>query len=366
LGGVLASLRGEPASAERQFDEALGAAEAVGADWIRAVVRVLRAEHAASWAAHRSVEDARLARELLDPLGEEWWSGVARIASGVALSSWDDHAAAAHVFEDALAVGHLIPLERVRCTLLLGETRLRLGRPRCAAPLLHQASSFFEQAGARFWAARACVALAQAETSSGVRHWQRAHSLAGHDVAFDRLLRGPASFRVQMLGRPRILVADDDVRFPSRHARLLVFAVAAAGSQGVSAEVLHTRLWPEADNSVGARRLKTALWQARRSLGPAAGRLRRRGMNVALSLAPGECDLIDTIAAAEALLTQPAPGRHALADAAIKLSRPVMGNEEYADWVTDLQDRLDALRFQLESTASQVMPGNGVAEHRPG
>lgn len=345
--GVLAALRGDAISADESFQEALKAAEVVDAGWVQAMVYVLRAEHTSGWHPHRSLADAQLARDILDAHNEVWWTGEARIATAVALTECESDRAAVHVFEEALASGTLIPLEEARCSLLLGETLLRTGEVGRAAELVTGAQASLEASGAFFWAARACIAAARLDTSSSVRHWQRARGLAGPDVAFERLFLGSAPFRVQMLGPPRILVDGDEISFPSRHARLVVLALAAAGSSGLSAETLHTWLWPDADRITGGRRLKTAVWQARRALGPAAGRLRRSGARLTLSLTAGECDLTDAIADAESILASGSASPQALAEASLKLSRAITGGEDFSEWVTDLQDRVDALRYRL-------------------
>jgi tetratricopeptide (TPR) repeat protein len=376
LGGVLAALRGHRVPAEARFSDALRAADAVDAAWIRNLVLVLRAEHTAGWAPQRSLVEAQSARAELEKHDDDWWAGVARLATGVALTQCGNHTAAANVFEEALSSGTLIPLERARCSLLLGEALLRaapapdrrVGRPPDgdrAVRLLRDARDRLEAAGARFWATRACAALALVDTSAGVRHWQRAHDLAGDDPAFERLLRGDVALRVEMLGRARVVVGGRAVSFPTRHALHLVLALAAAGGGGLSAETLHTWLWPDADRTTGARRLKTVLWQARRGLGAAAGRLRRQGVRTTLSLVAGECDLADAIAAAEALLASPAPPAHSVAEAGIRLSRPVMAGEEHADWIADLQHRVDAIRARLDRHEPDRHEPHRHEPHRP-
>ena len=345
--GVLASLRGDRGRAEACFTEALVAADLVDAPWVRAMVLVLRAEHMSAWAAQRSLADARRAREILDAQQDQWWLGESRVATGVALAGSGNDSAAAHVLDAVLADGVLIPLQQARCTLLLGEARLRLGAPAVAWPLVLSARDALLAAGADYWAARACAVAAQLDSSARVRHWERAHGLAHPDPAFERLFLGSVAFTVRMLGPPRVVVGDVEVSFPSRHARLAVLALAAAGPSGLAAETLHTWLWPEAARDVGARRLKTALWQVRRALGPAAGRLRRTGARVTLLMRPGECDLADAVAAAEALLASSSPSRVAVLDAAHRLADRIAGGEEHDEWIADLQHRVDALRFRL-------------------
>lgn len=362
IAGVLAALRGERATAERLFTEAFAAADQLDADWVRAIVRVFRAEHSALWAPDRSLADARFARQILDVQQERFWNGVAGIATGVALSHRDNHLAAVHAYERVLVDGRLIPLEAARCSVLLAEALLRTGDRGRAIDLLERSADTLERAGAGYWAARACASLASADTSSSVRHWQRAIGLVGQDKASELLLRGSATLRVHMLGRPRVLVGTEERGFPTRQARAVVFALAAAGRDGLAAETLQSWIWPDVDRAVGARRLKTALWQARRTLGPTAGRLLRRGANVHLKLVPGECDLVDAVEDAGDLLRQPAPPAAALMKVAIQLSRPVMGGEEYADWATDLQSRVDTLRSLLEQAAAQAF---GTRHHPP-
>ncbi|HET8684854.1 MAG TPA: hypothetical protein VFM54_23730 [Micromonosporaceae bacterium] len=364
LDGVMAALRGDPPEAERFFAAGLKAADEVGAGSVEALVRVLRAHHCASWAAQRSLADARAARSVLRQRGDRWWSGGAQVATGTALAAGGDHAAAAATFERALSGDELFPLQRAYCRLLLGEQLLALSDHTRAVDALTQAKDRLERAGARFWAARACTVLAVADRSVGARHWARARELAGGDLAAERLFLGTHRFEVTLLGRPDVRVDGVSLHFPTRHARLVVFALAAAGARGLSSEVLQSWLWPEAERAVGSRRLRTALWQTRRVLGPAGGRLRRDGGRVLLSTGAGECDLADALAGAEGLLRQPEPPSHAVADVLARLAQPVLGGEEYGDWVSDLQDRVDGLRARLEVASAAIRRPPAAARPR--
>ncbi len=347
VAGPLAALRGDRDGAARAFADGLAAADLVDAPWLRAIVLVARAEYSAPHELQRSLADARWAVAQLRERGDSWWSVQAAVAEGVALGAAGDHDAAVTAIQRAAEGAFVPPVEAARYDLLLGEQLAAGGHPDRAIPLLFDAEDRLTRLGARFWAARAAVALAGIETSASVRHWERARELAGRDAADDRLFRGGEEVRVRILGRPGVFVGHHEVRFPTRHARLAVLALATAGADGLAAETLQTWLWPEADRDTGARRLKTALWQARRALGPASGRLHRRGQRLLLDLGPGECDLTEAVAVAEDLLTAPAPAAHEVRRARLRLGQRVLGGEDHDEWVLELQDRVDALDARL-------------------
>lgn len=350
VAGPLAALRRDRPAAERAFADGLAAADLVDAPSLRAIVLVARAEYCAAHELSRSLADARWASEQLRGRGDTWWSVQAGVSEGVALGVAGHHDAAIATIERAVDGADIPPTEAARYDLLLGEQLAQAGRLDRAVALLLHAEGRLAALGARYWAARARVALATADSAASVRHWDRARELADRDLADDLLFRGPAEVRVRVLGRPGVFVGHHEVRFPTRHARLAVLALATAGADGLAAETLQTWLWPEADRDTGARRLKTALWQARRALGGASGRLHRRGRRLLLDLAPGECDLTDALTAAEGLATAPAPPRHEVRRARLQLQRRVLGGEDHGEWVLDLQDRVDALDERLGST----------------
>lgn len=83
--------------------------------------------------------------------------------------------------------------------------------------------------------------------------------------------------------QPPVRRGVDALEFPTRHAELVVVVLAGAGGDGVDPVWLAELLWPGAAPDRARRRLRTVLWQARRSLGPDGSRIvRRSGRLVAL------------------------------------------------------------------------------------
>ncbi len=93
----------------------------------------------------------------------------------------------------------------------------------------------------------------------------------------------PTPIRIDPSAQPPVWRGGDAVEFATRHAELVVIVLAAAGDEGVDVAWLIELLWPGAAPDRGRRRLRTVLWQARRSLGPDGARIvRRSGRLVAL------------------------------------------------------------------------------------
>ena len=83
----------------------------------------------------------------------------------------------------------------------------------------------------------------------------------------------------------------EPVRFPTRHAELIVYLLALAGSDGLSKEELTEAVWPAVEPPGALPRLRTALWQVRRALGSHAGRIERERGSVRLDLTGATVDL---------------------------------------------------------------------------
>ncbi len=77
-------------------------------------------------------------------------------------------------------------------------------------------------------------------------------------------------------------------RFATRHAECAVYLLALRGSDGMMADDLGTRLWPQAPQHKRGPRVRTLLWQVRTALGDQAWRVQRRGPIVVLDLLGAE------------------------------------------------------------------------------
>ena len=93
----------------------------------------------------------------------------------------------------------------------------------------------------------------------------------------------PTPIRIDPSAQPPVWRGADPILFATRHAEFVVILLAAAGDDGVDTGWLTELLWPGALPDRARRRLRTVLWQARRSLGPDGARIvRQSGRLVAL------------------------------------------------------------------------------------
>lgn len=90
---------------------------------------------------------------------------------------------------------------------------------------------------------------------------------------------GPGELAIELLGRGSVTIAQQPVRFATRHAELFVYLLALAGADGLARDDVISALWPEVELHDARPRLRTALWQVRRALGEHAWRIaRERGV----------------------------------------------------------------------------------------
>ncbi len=295
--GVLEAVRGNQAESDRHFAEGLRRADADDAPWYDAIVRTLRAEFSAPWAPHRSLLDARQARTDAERLGDRWWHGLARLAEGTALSELGQLDAARDVL--VVAIDELSnPLERAWAQMQLGEVLLRCSERPAARAHLDLARQAFESAGARWWATRCALAMGSADRDRGGRWVQLARTTAAADPAYERLFEPAQDLRIDVMGRPSVVLDGDRVQFLTRHAELAVYLLAiarAVGLAGLAPAELIATLWPGVDERRAGSRLRTVLWQARNALGAEAWRVQRRRDLVSIDLTGVAVDLRDEL-----------------------------------------------------------------------
>jgi tetratricopeptide (TPR) repeat protein len=340
------ALRGDLGAAEAEFGRALGVAQQVNASWYEAIVLALRAELTAEVDTRRARRDADIALRILTERGDTWWSVWARQATGVVAAEAGLHDAAEVIFRQLLREEPPV-LERARTGLLLGEALLRAGRPGDAAPLLAEAAARFEVAGARYWEARCCTRLVQAQPDRA-REWaSRVGALASDDPAYRRLL---GRFQLMAQGPGQVLVAGEPVALHTHGSERALFLLAFAGDDGLHAEALADQLWPHSgtDHRHLLNRLRTLLWDMRRGLGLHASRLERRHTVIRLDMNDAELDVAALRTRARSLLADPAgAGPDEVADAVEELRRPLLTRWSYEDWVVDENRRNADLAHRL-------------------
>jgi hypothetical protein len=276
LRGSLCALRGAEADAEEAFARAMSAAEKLDTPWYAVMARTLRAESTAPWAGERGIDDARRARREAHQLGDGWWAGLALLAEGVAWRT-ADHSHSIDVLLEALEE-LANPLDRARAQLHLGETGLAAGDRRAEA-WFREAFSVLDGAGARYWATRCAVGLARCAPTD-CRWLTLVRLCDDNEPAFRRVLAVDGELIIDTGETPSVSLGGARVVLPTRHAEVLLYALARCGPDGVDGSVLSSWLWPEASESRRGPRLRTALWQARRALGSHGWRARRVGDRV--------------------------------------------------------------------------------------
>jgi DNA-binding SARP family transcriptional activator len=90
--------------------------------------------------------------------------------------------------------------------------------------------------------------------------------------------------RITLVGSGVVTSGGDPLKFATRHAELILYLLVLAGDGGLPRDELIMALWPEANPTDGRPRLRTALWQIRRTLGGHAWRLERERGVVRFSL----------------------------------------------------------------------------------
>lgn len=90
--------------------------------------------------------------------------------------------------------------------------------------------------------------------------------------------------RISVSGSGSVEIGGQQVGFATKHAELILYMLVLAGTDGLPRDEVIGALWPEVTPIEGRPRLRTALWQIRRSLGVHAWRLERERGVVRFSL----------------------------------------------------------------------------------
>jgi tetratricopeptide (TPR) repeat protein len=349
---VLSALQGDPVAAEIDFDRALGLARELGDVCSQAVVLAARAEFTASTNPSRSGTDARNALEVLDSRGERRWRTWAAQAAAVAARESGQGHAAESMLRTAVSLAPA-PLERARTELLLAETLLAGRSGEAAVPLLRSALKVFDDTGARYWAARACAALAGAEPARA-RDWMRRGRSYGDGPAYDQLWRSATALRLAGFGPGRIIASGKPLSFRTHAAEKTLFVLALAGPDGMHAEQLAECLWPDAgvDHRHLLARVRTLLWDARSGLGRDAWRLQRTGAVISFDTTGVPVDILVARDHAKRAIVSGDPTARAAATASLR--RPLLTRWTYEEWVCDNDSYHQQLMDALESRDSRL------------
>lgn len=288
--GVVEAVRGDAAASERLFAAALERAVADDVPWYELMVRGLRAQFTAAWAPERSLDDARRASAAASAVGDRWWEGLARMAEGWALCEVGELEEADAVLADAVRRLEN-PTERAFALLQQGEVRLRAGRRAEARECLDDAREAFDASGARYWAARAYLRTGAADRDRSGRWFAVAREAAEGDPVYERLFVPDRGLRIEVAGRPEVVIGGEPAQFITRHAELSVYLCALAGPRGLPTDELAAVLWPGVSEHRTGPRLRTLLWQVRNTLGVEAWRVQRDGDRVVLDLTGVALDL---------------------------------------------------------------------------
>lgn len=311
--GALHAFRGDYAEADRYFAKGLAMTETITlTQRYAAVTRAVSAELTAHERPERAVHDAQQARDFWpEGVGGIWLAWALR-GGGVAervLGHFDE---SLRLLQQAYgSCGN--PFERGRSLLEMGKTLLvqrkhdspdtstKPGTPG-AAEQLSRAADLFVSLNAHYWLTQTYLLLAEADPDNS-KVWQgKARTTALDDRAYTKLFQsdgygaaGPEfQLRIRLHGEAGVFVGELAVSFPTKHAELLVYALALAGRAGANRAELVEKIWPGADLKQASQKLRTALWQAKVSLGSEDWRLTRSGERLFLAL---ESAYVDDFAA---------------------------------------------------------------------
>ena len=341
--GALSALRGRPEAAADEYATALDLAQLLLNEWHEAIIRSSRAQFLARESPTQAVLDAQRALTYFEEVGERWWSTWAR--HGLAATHLDLGDLGAADYHCALLLaGGLNDLERGRALLLRGELDWRLGHADVARGVLQEAVDALSGAGAELWAAQGELLLASVDNRRTSYLLRGADARAGHnraDEGWRRVLRGPGTIEVQVLGRLEVLVDGRRVDFRTRAEAEAVAMLVEAAPGGRSVDLIADRLWPRAGRVQAAHRVDNLLSGIRRALLPTT-RIRRENGIVTLDLDPTECDLLEARRLALG-------GTADRAVAAELLRRPFLGDSP-PEWAYEVHDDLARLRLTLQAT----------------
>ncbi len=350
--GAIASLRADHSTARAAFATALASADDMNLVWQGAIARCMRAEFTASHSARLAIDDAREALAVLDSLGERWWRVAALRALGAASLGLGEPAAAILTLKRLLAE-QLMPSERARTLLVLGEAELAAGHPKIANAALTESEAIYRDLDVRYWHARSMVLLARTDPARGAKWYTKALAIDDGDVAYQVLMTGGSRLDVTVLGDAMIHVDGVRCRFATHNAERAVLALALAPKGVLHCEVLGDRLWGDVAPQLLGGRIRTLLWHVRQGLGHShAWRVTLVRGVVRIDLRGMHIDALQAVQCAQRLLgaSSQVPSEPDCHPAGIveKLRLPLLPVMQYEEWVQDYEASLQRLAERLE------------------
>lgn len=293
------------------------------------------------------LRDAERALAVARLLGDERLIAVARRAEAVVERVRGNPARSRELLTECLEID---PSDLARPWLLfrLAETEADLGDREAAAALFEHAARAATRSGADYVEALAAARLTSIADGSATRRTPGPHD---EDRAYQALAAAPARVDITLLGMPRVAVDGQPVSFPTRASMLLVIALGLSPEGALHKDELIELLWPERSPEQGARSLRTALWRAKRTLGPAGEYLSRNADAVCLAREHVEIDVVEKRRQAIDVLEGEDGVPLELIGA---LRSEVAVPWRYEDWVTAERKRNELLAARLEELADRT------------
>lgn len=273
--GLLASLRGQPHVADAEFAVVLEHAGAGIAPALEINVRAIRVamSEAAPW--DDLVLELDRCRSIAATMGRLDEAPTVDLAEGWVLASQGRFVEAAETLGSAVD-GLSAPLETSLARLRRAEVLAFDGRNDEARDDAAAAVDTFRACDARYWAVRGALLLAAIDGDRGGRRVRSVLDGLPDDPAYAQLLRPAGTIVIRLDSEPVLQRDGQPVALLTRHAEAALRLLAASGADGVAIDELTDLLWPGAEPSRVAQRLRTLLWQVRSALGPESWRLQRR------------------------------------------------------------------------------------------
>ena len=341
--GVLFSFYEDFESAEVGFQQALdtAAVKSFGNRWPEAIILTQRAQFTARQTPQRALQDATTAQHILDDLNERWWSILALLATATALHHLERFHAADLTYQEVLrrtvTEGRLV--EGARAQVVYAEHLIHQDRFDEACDQLQSALGPLRLSGARYFEARAHVALIACDKSRARSHRAAAHRAMRPERPYQLIWRRGLPLSIRMLNGPHVSQGGVPVQFPTRKAEEALYFLALQPDRTSTAEILAAALWPDASPKQARQRVNTVVWQLKTALGLGSERIQRAHNRIHLDLDDHECDLFQRVPSAtwDHPRAQTAHHDHGQRFAPHERLLPAFAESE---WINDLQYHL--------------------------
>lgn len=348
--GGFAVLFGRLDEGDAHFADAIERAGRSGHRGLLGAARMIRAEHTWFFDPRRAHDDARASSDLLAEAGVELDRRRSRrLLATISLAAGEPEAAIVQADETLRAAG-ASPIERARAKIVRGKALGFLDRSAEGIVLVREGTDELRGLDVALWELEGLRALLDLDPdpdrSRAVVERARELLRPAPPVVVDNLLwaRLPA-LEIRLLGDQAISIEGVPVEPSTGKPAELLFVLVVAGDAGLTVEAIADALWPGKDHERQASSVSTALWEARRLLGPAAWRLRRTGDHVRLELEGARVDLVTAEETARAAATGAiGPDDPRAARARALLDEQLLPAWPYEDWHATGERRVAAAR----------------------